>query len=246
MPGTVASYTIDFPTDWVKWHVGEGPSREDELAEMAADGPAAQRLVRHAVNGLDALCRLGGVFFVGTVDLRDEAARRRSVSALVERQVGRDDSPASLRGDLRSQLGRAADDAARAGGRIMAVSLMRADGIPVPATLTMYRVPGAALDDRGAEELARLLRASQQQDDEIEIAHGLLGPVLRRVSRRQGDASIGGSDVTLLLVDYWLDPTDAHGLMQLSFSSPLLELREGLLELFDAVVASVSPAEAQS
>jgi len=178
-----------------------------------------------------------------TVDLRDEAARRRSVSALVERQVGRDDSRASLRGDLRSQLGRAADDAARAGGRIMAVSLMRADGIPVPATLTMYRVPGAALDDRGAEELARLLRASQQQDDEIEIAHGLLGPVLRRVSRRQGDASIGGSDVTLLLVDYWLDPTDAHGLMQLSFSSPLLELREGLLELFDAIVASVSPAE---
>jgi hypothetical protein len=179
-----------------------------------------------------------------TVDLRDEAARRRSVSALVERQVGRDDSRASLRGDLRSQLGRAADDAARAGGRIMAVSLMRADGIPVPATLTMYRVPGAALDDRGAEELARLLRASQQQDDEIEIAHGLLGPVLRRVSRRQGDASIGGSDVTLLLVDYWLDPTDAHGLMQLSFSSPLLELREGLLELFDAIVASISPARA--
>lgn len=128
----------------------------------------------------------------------------------------------------------------------MAVSLMRADGIPVPATLTMYRVPGAALDDRGAEELARLLRASQQPDDEIEIAHGQLGPVLRRVSRRQGDASIGGSDVTLLMVDYWLDPTDAHGLMQLSFSSPLLELREGLLELFDAIVASVSPAEAQS
>ena len=246
MPGTVTSYTIGFPTDWVKWHVGEVPSREDELAEMAADGPAVQQLVRHAVNGLDALCQLGGVFFVGTVDLRDEAARRRSVSALVERQVGRDDSRASLRGDLRSQLGRAADDAARAGGRIMAVSLMRADGIPVPATLTMYRVPGAALDDRGAEELARLLRASQQQHDEIEIAHGLLGPVLRRVSRRQGDASIGGSDVTLLLVDYWLDPTDAHGLMQLSFSSPLLELREGLLELFDAIVASVSPAEAQS
>lgn len=178
-----------------------------------------------------------------TVDLRDEAARRRSVSALVERQVGRDDSRAPLRGDLRAQLGRAADDAARAGGRIMAVSLMRAGGIPVPATLTMYRVPGAALADRGAEELARLLRASQQQDDEIEIAHGQLGPVLRRVSRGQGDASIGGSDVTLLLVDYWLDPTDAHGLMQLSFSSPLLELREGLLELFDAIVASVSPAQ---
>lgn len=178
-----------------------------------------------------------------TVDLRDEAARRRSVSALVERQVGRDDSRASLRGDLRSQLRRAADDAARAGGRIMAVSLMQADGVPVPATLTMDRVPGAALDDHGAEELARLLRASQQQGDEIEIAQGLPGPVLRRVSRRQGDASIGGSDVALLVVDYWLDPTDAHGLMQLSFSSPLLELREGLLELFDAIVASVGPAE---
>lgn len=181
-----------------------------------------------------------------TVDLRDEAARRRSVGALVERQVGRDDSRAPLRADLRSQLGRAADDAARAGGRIMAVSLMRADGIPVPATLTMYRVPGAALDDDGAEKLAELLRASQQPDDEIEIAHGALGPVLRRVSGRQGDASIGGAEVALLVVDYWLDPTDGNGLMQLSFTSPLLELRDGLLGLFDAIVASVSPAEAQS
>jgi len=44
----VTSYTIGFPTDWVKWHVGEGPSREYELSGKAADGPEAQVLVRHA------------------------------------------------------------------------------------------------------------------------------------------------------------------------------------------------------
>jgi len=49
VPGTVTSYTIGFPTDWVKWHVGEGPSREYELSGKAADGPEAQVLVRHAV-----------------------------------------------------------------------------------------------------------------------------------------------------------------------------------------------------
>ncbi len=107
----------------------------------------------------------------------------------------------------------------------------------------MYRVPGAALDGNGAEELAQLLRASQEPGDEIEVAQGALGPVLRRVSRRKGDSSISGSDVVLLLVDYWLDPTDGHGLMQLNFTSPLLELREGLLGLFDAIAASVSTAE---
>ena len=77
MPGTVTSYTIGFPTDWVKWHVGEGPSREYELSGKAADGPEAQVLVRHAVNGLDALCQLGGAFFVAAVWVPDRSTGTR-------------------------------------------------------------------------------------------------------------------------------------------------------------------------
>jgi len=177
------------------------------------------------------------------IDLRDEKTRRRSVRGLVERQMGHDDGRAALRADVRTTMGRAADDAARASGRMMAISLMQAGGIPVPATLAIYRVPGAALGGEEAEELAQLLRASEQPGDRIVIAHGPLGPVLRRSSQRQGDASVGGADVTLVTVDYWLDPDDGNGLMQLNFTSPLVQLREGLIDLFDAIVASVGPGQ---
>lgn len=95
MPGTVASYTIGFPTDWVKWPVGEGPARADELAERAADGPAAQELVRHAVNGLDALSQLGGVFFVAALWVPDRSTGASLATAQLELLTGPLDEDAS-------------------------------------------------------------------------------------------------------------------------------------------------------
>lgn len=95
MPGTVASYTIGFPTDWVKWQVGEGPSREDELAVKAADGPEAQDLVRHAVNGLDALCQLGGAFFVAALWVPDRSTGVSLATAQFELLTGPLDRDAS-------------------------------------------------------------------------------------------------------------------------------------------------------
>ena len=95
MPGTVTSYTIGFPTDWVKWHVGEGPSREYELSGKAADGPEAQVLVRHAVNGLDALCQLGGAFFVAAVWVPDRSTGVALATAQLELLTGPLDRDAS-------------------------------------------------------------------------------------------------------------------------------------------------------
>jgi hypothetical protein len=95
MPGTVASYTIGFPTDWVKWQVGEGPSREDELAARAADGPEAQELVRHAVNGLDALCHLGGAFFVAALWVPERSTGVARATAQLELLTGPLDRDAS-------------------------------------------------------------------------------------------------------------------------------------------------------
>lgn len=71
-----------------------------------------------------------------TIDLRDHDARRRSVATLVDHQVGRADEHASFRRDVRERLNRVAQDAASAGGRLMAMSLMRVGGVPIPATMT--------------------------------------------------------------------------------------------------------------
>ncbi|CAN5304254.1 hypothetical protein BH11ACT1_BH11ACT1_22260 [soil metagenome] len=180
-----------------------------------------------------------------TIDLRDEQSRRRSVARLVDQQIGRVDDRAALRADARRQLGAAADQAAAAGGRMMAVSLMEAQGIPVTATLTTYRIPGGDVTGAGVIELESIMRKDAVTDDgsSLDLAEGHQGPVLRRVSRGAGPVELGAERIPMLRVDYWLDPDDGHGLMLLTFSTPLIGLREAFLDLFDTIVASVGPAE---
>jgi len=183
-----------------------------------------------------------------TIDLRDSASRRRSVAKLVEQQVGRDDAHASVRAQLRARLMTAADDTAAAGGRLMAVSLMRAGDVSVPATVAVYRLPSVAPagDDDAVTELDTLLRATAGPDDHLERADGPGGPVLRRVGRRMCPADLDTEHLPTLLVDYWLDPHDGQGLIYVVFSSPLVDARDALLELFDVIVASVGSADGAS
>lgn len=179
-----------------------------------------------------------------TIDLTDEDSRRRSVAQLVDRQIGHADDRAALRVDARRRLGVVADQAAAAGGRMLAVSLMQAQGIPVTATLTTYRVAGGDVIGAGIVELESIMRKEAANDDaRLDLAEGPQGPVLRRVARRAGSAELHAEQVAMLVVDYWLDPDDGHGLMLLTFSTPLVGLHEAFLELFDTIVASVGPAD---
>ena len=191
-----------------------------------------------------------------TIDLRDTTTRTRSIAALVEQQVGRADIQASLRAELRAELGRAAEQAAAAGGRLMAVSLMQADGFPLSATLTAYRVPGTDLTGAGLAQLEEVLRTDEgvashgspadgsgEQTGTVELAEGPGGPVLRRVRHKQGSADLGAERLRMLVVDYWLDPEDRQGLLLLTFSTPLVDAQDGWLELFDVIVASTGTGQ---
>ena len=180
------------------------------------------------------------------IDLRDDDARRRSVARLVAQEVGPQDELATVRAQLRSRLDGASHDAAAAGGRLMAVSLMRAAGIPLTATVTVYRVPGAGVPGDELEHLHGALEEAPVPGQELELAMGIEGPVLRRVYVRTATDDVDAPAIPMLLVDYWLDPQDGHGLVLMSFSSPLVTAREGLLDLFDLIVASVGPDEGES
>ncbi|MBO9556334.1 hypothetical protein [Cellulomonas sp.] len=175
-----------------------------------------------------------------TVPLAEPDARRAAVARLVDEQVGRADVHASLRADLRGRLATVADDAAAAGGRIFAVSFMRAAGVPVPATLTLYR-----LDGLGHGDLAELETSLAEQPgfDAVEAADGPSARVVRRVSRRAAPDDLTDEPRQVLVVEYWLAVEGVETLVQLAFSSPLVELRDALLELFDTVAASVGPAD---
>ncbi|MGN8244153.1 hypothetical protein ACTHAM_001052 [Cellulomonas soli] len=56
---------------------------------------------------------------------------------------------------------------------------------------------------------------------------------------RWGVSTGDAEHVPQLRADYWLDPDDDRGLVLLAFSSPLLPLRDDLVEPFDSIVAGV-------
>lgn len=180
-----------------------------------------------------------------TIRLADEVARRASIARLVEQQVGRSDQKATLRAELRRDLERTAEQAAASGGVLLAISTMTIDGLPVPASLTVYRVGRHAPSEADAHELADLL-ASQTSEPEgssaqaqVEVLPGVHGPVVRRLRLGGGDADLDAQDVAQLVVDYWLDAGDGT-LTNLTFSSPLVALAPVLLDLFDAVVDTLA------
>lgn len=212
---------------------GAPPSDDTPRVQPAAPHGEARRA---GARGLGLL--LPASWWV--VDLRDAATRRRSVASLVEQQVGRSDERASLRADLRRQMTATADDAARAGGLVLALSLMEAGGIPVPASVTLYRLPDGDLAGTGVAQLEAVLRSEAGADETLDLADGPSGPVLRRVRRRQGPADLGADRLSLLMADYWVDPGDGAGLAYLAFSSPLVQAADGLLQLFDVITSSVA------
>ncbi|MDM8084498.1 hypothetical protein QUV83_06970 [Cellulomonas cellasea] len=175
------------------------------------------------------------------IALGDDVGLRRSVADLVDEQVGRRDQDAALRAALRARLTASAAQAAAAGGTLMAISLMTVEGVPVPATMTTYRVPGLTLDDAGLSTLVDALASSDAVPDALDIAPGQFGPVVRRVCRRAGDDDLGATEITMLVVDYWLDAGDGGPVVQLTFSSPMVQVAAALLDLFDTVASSVGP-----
>ncbi|MFC8190227.1 hypothetical protein ACFUMH_01040 [Cellulomonas sp. NPDC057328] len=171
--------------------------------------------------------------------LTDADATRRTVAAMVEERLGRDDNLAALRRELRVSVSASARRAAAAGGWLMGFMLTRVADVPVPATLTAFRAPGSFATDAEVDALQASLTAhASRSGGHVDAADGPSGLVLRSVRERVGDVP-GAGGVPVLLCDYWSDPGDDRGLVRLAFSTPLPDLRDGWLELFDAVAATL-------
>jgi hypothetical protein len=178
------------------------------------------------------------------VPLQPAQARHRSVRRLVERQFNGVDQPI-LRRDVTQRLGSAADEAAAANGRWMAVSLQRAGGVPVPASLvlTWLELGPPHGDGHVADLVAQLTGPAEHavatNADEVTSAALPCGRVVRRVrAATPADATLAAAEIEPIAVDYFLEFPSADGMALLSFSTPLAVLREPLIELFDAVVGT--------
>ena len=174
-----------------------------------------------------------------TIPLADEEARRQAVTALVNHQFGHADAHPGLERQIRDELLSSADRAAQAGGWLMAIMLTQAGPMPLPATLTAYRVAGSFADAEGLRRVQEPMTKSLPAGGRLDAGEGPFGMVLRAVRERPGPVALGGQDVPVLLCDYWSDPADGQGLSNLSFSPSLVQLRDGLIDLFDAIAGTL-------
>ena len=62
--------------------------------------------------------------------------------------------------------------------------------------------------------------------------------IIRHTRTRRGNSELGGKDISLLLIDYWIavPQAGASSLAQVSFSTPHLPAREAILALADSLV----------
>lgn len=179
------------------------------------------------------------------VDLEAADTRVDAVEQLVKRQLGRTTELAPLRAAMRRDLLRSTEQAARAGGVLMALAVGAGGAPAVPASLTVYRVPGS-LDAQGRAAMTAVL-ASDEPGHTLDVGEGPAGTVLRRVRPGAASAGLTGDRaLPALVADYWVEPAPGAQLVYLVFSSPLVDLRDELLGLFDTVVSSVRILEPAS
>lgn len=174
------------------------------------------------------------------IELGDDASRAADVEALLTERLGDDPQWADLRADLARALLESTAAAAAAHGLFVALALGSGNGPPVPASVSVHRLPGQRVDARGRALLTELARTDADPGQRLDLGETPHGVVLRRVrAGTSGPDDAPHGSLPSLVVDYWVEPTGSPDLLHLSFASPVPDAREALVELFDAVVRTV-------
>jgi hypothetical protein len=170
----------------------------------------------------------------------DERACDAAIDQIVARAVGRRDQDVRARQELRARFRTAAARARTAGATRLHLCDELMPGVPLPASLTVYR-PRIPLSPAAArtplEQLEAVVEPAAEPDDaRVEVPSGT---ALRRVREERADAGSAEDGLETLRVDYWLVPPSRKPLL-LSFACGMPALRASLVELFDLVVATLS------
>jgi hypothetical protein len=209
---------------------GAGISIEGLHAMASVDSPGGSR-------GIGIELNLPDHWMI--VELTDPAVRDQQIRALVTRQgASLGDRGARLRRDLRERLTAVAEQAAGAGGQVMAYLTLPGDQAALALHLTLYwHDLGPQTGDRThLDRIDDRLRPRLGPDDALTRTLTLSGPFLRHVRTGRGDAEAGGTDLPMLLVDYWAAAPGGQAVARLAFSTPHTEIREAILGLTDRVL----------
>ncbi|MFI7020737.1 hypothetical protein [Streptomyces sp. NPDC050164] len=177
--------------------------------------------------------------------LIDPELRQRSVDALINRQFEGVDNAPHLKRQLRESLLAQAAAAFRDGGIELYLSLQKADAFTIPASLLVTLLPPPGGDQSTVQDISARLSANEEL--EVSVVELSSGPAVRtRRSTGQPDRPAppgmpGNPDKTLpsVTLDYQLPIPGAGACLLLTFSTPLVQIGDAMVQLFDAVAASL-------
>jgi len=175
-----------------------------------------------------------------TVDL-DARTSRRSIARLVEERAGSHPETAESRRQLTQMLQTAAEDAIEQGAVYAAILSTVIAERPVSASLicTVTTSPEPVEVDQVASELRRP-HTSPSVPLEVEVVDLPVGRAVRTRGRRIGEMPAPVlRRVEVESLQYFVPVPGAKRLLLLSFSTPNLPIADALVELFDAIAATL-------
>lgn len=168
----------------------------------------------------------------------DNAERERWIHRLVKdrtRQLS--DAGALLRQEMRAWLDDASSQAKANGGLEFAFSTARMRSVTLALSVVTYWRTIMTDNPGGAFATMRAhMEESSAPDDELTVVDSGGDRVLRAIRNRFGAPELGGSDVPMLFLDYWIEvPGDPFALAHIAFSTPHVAIRETVTALCDAI-----------
>ncbi|MEU1270227.1 hypothetical protein [Streptomyces sp. NPDC005799] len=177
----------------------------------------------------------------------DPDGREQSVDALVDRQFEGVDNAPHIKRQLRERLLAQAVAAYQDGGIELYLSLQQAGPMTIPASLLITLVtppPGGSLP--ATADLATRLAADGDGDVSlVELPAATAVRVRRETGQPDRPAPAGAPgdpDEVLpsITLDYQLPVPATEAYLLLTFSTPLIQIGDAMVELFDAVAGSLT------
>lgn len=185
------------------------------------------------LTGADLSIVLPGSWAV--IPLTTVEAGEKRVSALIKKQLGRNDRLAGLRRELRESINTSVREAVDLGAVGLAISLEILPGIPFPASLLILPLdwPSTATDADASQE-QRLLAA---YPGSALVEEGAERPIVRR--HEMVTTTYENESSQDLKINYWLPVGDGSRIVRVYVKAPMAHTPALWLDLFDTIIGSL-------
>lgn len=185
------------------------------------------------LTGADLSIILPGSWAVIPLSGIDQATSR--ISALIKKQMGRNDRLASLRRELRQSLTESVKEALDIGAVGLAVSLEILPGVPFPASIVILPLDWPRTQTEPTASVAQRLLAAHPGSELIDESEDR--PIVRR--HELVTTTYETETSTDLKINYWLPVADGSSLARVYVKAPMAHTPALWLELFDTIVGSL-------